>query len=65
MPEMTLAQQLADLRLGGNLERFVSTRRDKAVSWRTIAAELHDATGLRLSHEALRSWYGAADRSAA
>lgn len=49
-------QQLAEIKLGGSLEDFVRSRRP-GTSWRRIAIELRDATGLDIANETLRMWY--------
>lgn len=56
-----LAEELVSVKLGRSLAEYVSEKR--AVErprwgWRLIAQQLKDDTGLDLSHEALRNWYG-------
>ena len=53
---VTPMRQLADLKLGG-LDDFVKTRRDRGDAWRIISRDIHDAIGLDVSIETLRSWY--------
>lgn len=53
----TATQRLADVHLGRSLDEFVAERREAGDSWRTIAAALHTATDLTVSHETLRAWY--------
>jgi hypothetical protein len=50
-------QQLAEIKLGSSLEEFVTSRRQRDVSWRKISLELRDATGVDVTHETLRSWF--------
>lgn len=61
--------RLADLDVPGGLDEFVSARRrqEPPAGWRTIAVDIALATNgrVRLSHEALRSWYGGAVEAAA
>lgn len=52
----TLRMLLED-RLGEPLEGFVVARRP-ATSWRLIAYEITQRTGLDLTGEALRGWFG-------
>lgn len=46
-----------EAKLGENLARYVATRRAEDASWRGIATELYEATGVKVSHEALRVWH--------
>jgi hypothetical protein len=54
---MTPTQQLLELKLGRELGDFVTKARDHGDSWRTIARDLHLATGLAVSDESLRQWF--------
>lgn len=56
MPQ-TAKQQLADVLLKGTLDEFVKTRRADGVSWRKIARDLEDATGVDVTFESVRNWY--------
>jgi len=55
----TTLHAAADRLLGdaGPLEELVADRRNQGVSWRKIAAELRDLTGIDVTHETLRSWF--------
>lgn len=44
-------------KLGENLARYVAKRRAEDASWRGIADEIHEATGIRVSYETLRVWH--------
>lgn len=69
-PPPTLVHQLIDARLD-QLERelrptlaeeltadaLVEQRRAEGISWRKIATEIYDLTGIDVTHETLRSWY--------
>jgi hypothetical protein len=54
---MTPTQQLAELKLGGSLEQWVTDRRTRGDSWRTIARDLHAETNIAVSDETLRQWF--------
>ena len=55
----TTLHTAADRLLGdaGPLEDLVADRRNQGVSWRKIAAELRDLTGIDVTCETLRSWF--------
>lgn len=57
MPTGTPTQQLANHLLGGTLEQFVKERRPGR-AWRLIARDLYEATGIDVTYETLRAWYG-------
>lgn len=59
MSQPTPTYQLIEERLDGTLEEFVRTRRPLTppASWRQIAADIKDATGVTVSHESLRAWF--------
>lgn len=59
MAQMTATQRLADHLLGGNLDEYVAKRRAKGDSWRRISLDLRDDTGVEVTSEAVRGWYGA------
>ena len=42
--------------LGSPLASFIAARRDAGTSWRRIADEIGESTGVEVSHEALRMW---------
>ena len=62
MSVMTPMQELADLKLGG-LDEFVKVRRARGDAWRIISRDIHDAVGLDVSIETLRSWYPDTERA--
>lgn len=41
----------------GALTQWVTARRSDGVSWRRIAVELEDETGIDVTHETVRSWF--------
>jgi len=49
-------QSLIEERLGESLEAFVLARRPDT-SWRLIASEIIERTGVDLTGEALRGWF--------
>lgn len=53
----TPTQRLIDLRLDGELEEFVRSRRAAGRSWRLIARDIYDATGQDVTEVTVRSWY--------
>lgn len=57
MTNPTPLKQLVEMKLGQPLDGFVSARRQPRKSWRDIAAEIQEQTGVVVSHEALRTWY--------
>jgi hypothetical protein len=63
MPQTPLAQ-LAEAKLGRDLTMFVRLRLAEGIGWRRISDELHAASGVRVSHESLRSWYGRTEAAA-
>jgi hypothetical protein len=58
--------QLAEAKLGHDLGAFVDGLRTAEWGWRRISKEIEARTGLKISHEALRQWYGvpASERAA-
>lgn len=58
MTERTSLYQAVEKLLGDGtqLSAFVAERRP-AQSWRAIAAELNERTGVEISHEGLRGWF--------
>jgi hypothetical protein len=44
-------------KLGESLAAFVADQRRAGVSWRGIAAEIHERTRINVSYEALRVWH--------
>lgn len=63
MSQPSPTYQLIEERLDGTLADFVRRRRpEPPASWRQIAAEIKDLTGVDVSHESLRAWF--AERAA-
>jgi hypothetical protein len=48
--------QLLQVRLGRDLSQYVTDRYPSS-SWRTIANDLTQITGVSISHETLRTWF--------
>lgn len=59
--KQTPTQLLMETRLGEPLGPYVLNLRADERTWRYIARHLADKTGHRVSPEALRLWFGAAD----
>lgn len=55
--------RLMDLKLDEGLAEFVTFRRNLGVSWRRIASQLQEATGVTVTQETVRAWF--ADETAA
>lgn len=49
--------RLIDHILEGRLEEFVTTRRDAGRSWRLIARDVREATGVDVTFETVRGWF--------
>lgn len=60
----THLQTLIESKLGSPLDDLISQRREDRASWRVIAYELRDRTGIDVSDETLRAWYSADKASA-
>jgi hypothetical protein len=58
-PQPSRLYRLIEERLDGTLAEYVAARRPTA-SWKTMAAELTETTGIEVSWESLRTWF--ADR---
>ena len=54
----TRLHRLIEERLDGTLADFVEKRRAASASWRSIARDVTDATGIEISHMAVRGWFG-------
>lgn len=50
---------LIEERLGRNLAAHIADRRRARTSWRVLAVELAELTGVEVSGEALRQWHNA------
>lgn len=59
MSQPTPLYQLVEARLGGSLEEYVAERR-ATTSWRVMAADLTERSGVQVTYETLRGWF--ADR---
>jgi len=49
--------RLIEERLDGTLAEFVENRLNADASWRGMAAEITEATGIEISGEGLRRWF--------
>lgn len=65
MTLVTPTQQLVELRLGGDLPGFLARARENKRSWRAIAGDITERTGLPVSYEAVRMWHRQTNRDAA
>lgn len=45
-------------RLGAPLATYVAERRNQGQSWNAVARALYDDTGIAVTSETLRNWYG-------
>jgi hypothetical protein len=57
VPRRTPSYRLIELHLGTDLEAFVTERRAVGETWRAIAAEISERTGVALSHINLFRWF--------
>lgn len=61
MSKQTPLRQLIEAHLDQPLETFVDDRRGEhfrpPASWRAIAAEIRDRTGVYVTHYTLRTWF--------
>jgi hypothetical protein len=55
-PSRNILKNLLDIKTG-DLDTHVTAARNNGQSWRTIATNLTQTTGINVSHETLRSWY--------
>ena len=63
MTSVTPQQTLIEIRLGGDLAGYVARSRADRKGWRPIAEAISKQTGLAVSHETLRVWYGGGQRT--
>lgn len=56
--------QLIEARLGGTLPDLVAARRPPRKSWREVADEIQERTGIQISDETLRIWFAESDVAA-
>lgn len=59
MSQPSVLYQLVDARLDGKLVAYVAEKR-ASMSWRAMAADLSERTGVPVNYETLRIWF--ADR---
>lgn len=59
--EQTPLRRLLDTKLRGGLDNYVSLHRARDKGWGWIAQDLLMITGVRVTGEALRRWYGEAE----
>jgi hypothetical protein len=59
-----LYRQLERHLTGTTLAAYVAQRRASGTGWRALATDLTEATGVEVSHEALRSWFDSAPEPA-
>ena len=64
LPLMTPLRTLLDIKLGG-LDDFVHSRRGAGTSWRVISNDIRDQTGIDITYETLRAWYGTDKKASA
>jgi hypothetical protein len=57
----TRLHRLIDERLNQPLAKFVAARRAERAGWRAIATDIKAQTGIEVSHQALRDWFGDSD----
>jgi hypothetical protein len=64
MVSETNTRRLLNLLLEGQLRPFVKARREQGLPWRIIARDVFDATGVDVTAETLRVWFGDSDAEA-
>jgi hypothetical protein len=58
VPDLTShSAQLIDLKLSGTLTHLVTVGRRDGKSWRRLALDIRDRTGIEIAHETLRGWF--------
>lgn len=57
MARRTPTYRLIDHLLDGTFDTFVKTRRADGRSWRLIARDIYDATGVDVTLESVRGWF--------
>jgi len=62
MRQNTPKYELVQLRLGRSLQAYVEAARKERLSWRTIATDLSAVSGVTVSWETLRDWFGDSER---
>jgi hypothetical protein len=61
----TPMRELIEGRLDGPLADFVAAHRSSGTAWRRIAMEVWRTTGVDVSSETLRTWFGTDERVSA
>lgn len=61
MSSTSRTYQLIEERLDGTLADYIRNRRPPQATWRQLAAEIHDLTGVDVSYETLRTWFSERD----
>lgn len=56
MSEPSQLYRLVEERIQGTLPQYVAANR-ATLSWRAMASDLHERTGIRVSHQTLRLWF--------
>jgi hypothetical protein len=56
MAERSALYRLIDAKLPGTFEEFVAARRPEK-SWQTIAEDIAEATGEKVTKQVLRNWF--------
>lgn len=57
MSQPSVLYQLVEARLDGTLVDYVAEKR-ASMSWRAMAADLQERTGVELTHQTLVNWFG-------
>lgn len=53
----TATHRLIEVQMGGSLKRYVRRRRNAERSWRGIADEIEQQTGVKVTDASLRNWF--------
>jgi hypothetical protein len=65
MAPPTAKYELLQLRLGRDLAAYVTEARSDGRAWWVIAADLRSSTGMTVTGESLRTWFGARESGVA
>ena len=65
MSSTSRTYQLIEERLDGTLADYIRDRRPPQATWRQLAADIQEKTGVNVSYETLRTWFGDAERTEA
>lgn len=63
-PTTSTLQRLLDLKLGGKLAERVAELRADGLGFRLAARQITKETGVTVTGESLRNWYGSAEEQA-